>query len=60
MLIDLGHLGQNVMLSAVDMGLGSCCIAAYDQRLCDAFLEIDGVDEYTVYMITVGSIGNRE
>ena len=56
MLIDLGHLGQNVMLSAVDMGLGSCCMAAYDQKLCDEFLEIDGVDEYTVYLIPVGNV----
>ena len=56
MLIDLGHLGQNVMLSAVDLGLGSCCIAAYDQILCDEFLEIDGVDEYTVYVIPVGHV----
>ncbi|MCL2526683.1 MAG: SagB/ThcOx family dehydrogenase, partial [Coriobacteriia bacterium] len=29
MLIDLGHLGQNLMLSATAMGLGSCCMAAF-------------------------------
>ena len=59
MLIDLGHLGQNIMLSATDMGLGSCCCAAYDQGLCDEFLEIDGVDEYTVYVIPVGQVDDR-
>ena len=56
MLIDLGHLGQNVMLSAADMGLGSCCCAAYNQPLCDEFLEINGVDEYSVYLIPVGKL----
>ena len=53
-LIDLGHLGQNVMLSAVALGLGSCCMAAYDQALCDELLGLDGLNEYTVYAISVG------
>ena len=53
-LIDLGHLGQNAMLSAVALGLGSCCMAAYDQQLCDEVLGLDGQDEYTVYAISVG------
>jgi len=53
-LIDLGHLGQNVMLSAVALGLGSCCMAAYDQRLCDEALGLDGLNEYTVYAVSVG------
>ena len=54
-LIDLGHLGQNVMLSAVALGLGSCCMAAYDQQLCDEVLGFDGLSEYTVYAISVGA-----
>ena len=54
-LIDLGHLGQNAMLSAVALGLGSCCMAAYDQQLCDEALGLDGINEYTVYAISVGA-----
>ena len=54
MLIDLGHLGQNVMLSAASLGLGSCCVAAYDQNLCDSSLGLDGTDEYTVYAVPIG------
>ncbi|MCL2557740.1 MAG: SagB/ThcOx family dehydrogenase [Treponema sp.] len=53
-LIDLGHLGQNAMLSAAALELGSCCIAAYDQKLCDKIFALDGIDEYTVYVIAVG------
>jgi len=55
MLIDLGHIGQNIMLSAVALGLGSCCIAAYNQELCDEALGFDGQDEYTVYAVPVGT-----
>ena len=54
-LIDLGHLGQNVMLSAVAMGLGSCCMAAFDQGKCDEILGFDGLNEYTVYAVSVGT-----
>jgi SagB-type dehydrogenase family enzyme len=53
-LIDLGHMGQNIMLSAAALGLGSCCIAAFDQKQCDTYLKIDGIDEFTVYAVTVG------
>ena len=56
MLIDLGHAGQNIMLSAAAMGLGSCCYAAYDQDFCDKLLCIDGYEEYTVYACTIGSV----
>jgi len=56
LLIDLGHLGQNAMLSAAAMGLGSCCMAAYNQAKCDQVLGVDGVDEYTVYVISVGTL----
>jgi len=54
-LIDLGHVGQNAMLSAAALGLGSCCMAAYDQEICDKIIGIDGLDEYTVYGVAVGA-----
>ena len=54
-LIDLGHAGQNAMLSAAALGLGSCCMAAYNQKLCDETLGFDGLDEYTVYAVAVGT-----
>ncbi|MCL2376028.1 MAG: SagB/ThcOx family dehydrogenase [Defluviitaleaceae bacterium] len=53
-LIDLGHVGQNVMLSAAALGLGSCCLAAYDNAKCDEVIGLNGFDEYTVYGVTVG------
>ena len=59
-LIDLGHVGQNLMLSASALGLGSCCIAAYDQALCDQTLGLDGQEEYTVYAFTAGNHRQRK
>ncbi|MCL2372469.1 MAG: SagB/ThcOx family dehydrogenase [Defluviitaleaceae bacterium] len=53
-LIDLGHVGQNAMLSAVALGLGSCCLAAYNQVACDKQIGLDGLEEYTVYGVAVG------
>jgi len=55
-LIDLGHVGQNLMLSAAAMGLASCNMAAYDQKLCDEALGLDGYEEYTVYVNPVGKV----
>ncbi|MCL1828185.1 MAG: SagB/ThcOx family dehydrogenase [Oscillospiraceae bacterium] len=54
MLIDIGHAGQNAMLSAAALGLGSCCCARYNSALCDKVLGIDGKDEFTVYAVPVG------
>lgn len=56
LLIDLGHVGQNIMLSASAMGLGSCCIAAFDAEKCDDVLDLDGVEEYTVYAVPFGYV----
>lgn len=54
MLIDLGHVGQNLMLSAEALGLGSCCLAAFNQKRCDEVFSFNGIDEYTVYALPVG------
>ncbi|MCL2575806.1 MAG: SagB/ThcOx family dehydrogenase [Defluviitaleaceae bacterium] len=53
-LIDLGHLGQNAVLSTAAIGAGACPIAAFDQKLCDRVLKVDGENEFTVYSIVIG------
>jgi hypothetical protein len=35
------------------MGSGTCAIAAYDQELCDELIDVDGIDEFTVYLAPV-------
>jgi len=56
MLIDAGHICQNLYLAATSLGLGVCAVGAYDQAAMDALLELDGRDEYVVYLAPVGKI----
>ena len=55
-LLDGGHLCQNLYLACEATGLGTCAVAAYDQKKMDEFLEIDGFDEMTVYISPVGKV----
>ncbi|HIJ64984.1 MAG TPA: SagB/ThcOx family dehydrogenase [Candidatus Hydrogenedentes bacterium] len=56
MLIDAGHLCQNLYLAAEAMGCGTCGIGAYDQEAMDALIHVDGEDEYVVYLAPVGKL----
>ncbi|HPU84788.1 MAG TPA: SagB/ThcOx family dehydrogenase [Candidatus Latescibacteria bacterium] len=52
--VDAGHVCQNLYLACTAMGAGACAIAAYDQDACDRLLGVDGGEEFTVYIATVG------
>ena len=52
--IDAGHVCQNLYLACEAIGAGCCAIAAYDQSACDDLLDIDGDDEFTIYLAPVG------
>jgi len=52
--IDAGHVCQNLYLACEAIGAGCCAIAAYDQAACDDLLDIDGDDEFTIYLAPVG------
>lgn len=56
MLLDAGHICQNLYLAATALGLGTCAVGAYDQAAMDAIFELDGTDEYLVYLAPVGKI----
>jgi SagB-type dehydrogenase family enzyme len=52
--LDAGHIAQNLALAAEALGLGSCQIAAlYDDEAND-LLGVDGEEESTIYMTSVG------
>lgn len=55
-LLDAGHIGQALYLACETIGLGTCAIAAYNQKLIDDLIGIDGEDEYSVYMSPVGKV----
>lgn len=55
-LIDAGHVGQNLYLACAALGLGTCAVAAFDMELCDRVFGLDGKEEYTIYTFPVGTI----
>ena len=55
-LIETGHLAQNVMLLATELGLGSCAIGGYIDNDIDILLDINIQKEHTLYLITIGKI----
>ena len=55
-LMESGHLGQNMYLAATALGLGVCCIGAFFDDALNQLLGIDGKEEAALYLITVGSI----
>jgi SagB-type dehydrogenase family enzyme len=55
-LLEAGHIGQNLYLAATSMGLGACAVGAFlDDNLND-LLGVDGEDEAVLYIITVGRV----
>jgi SagB-type dehydrogenase family enzyme len=54
MLLDAGHIAQNLYLAVESIGAGCCAIAAYSQEMWDKLLGLDGKDEFTVYLAAVG------
>lgn len=56
MLLDAGHICQNLYIACEAIGCGTCAIGAYDQVLSDKLLGLDGEDEFVVYMAPVGKI----
>jgi SagB-type dehydrogenase family enzyme len=54
--IDVGHVCQNLYLACTALGAGTCAIAAYDQKACDRLLDVDGKEEFTIYISPVGKI----
>ena len=55
-LLDAGHICQNLYLACEAIGLGTCAIAAYHQKLMDDLIAVDGNDEFVVYLAPVGKL----
>lgn len=54
MLLDAGHICQNLYLACEVIDSGTCAIAAYDQTAMDQLLRLEGEDEFVVYLSPVG------
>ena len=44
----------NLYLACEAIGAGTCAIAAYNQDLADRLVEVDGDEEFVVYLAPVG------
>lgn len=53
-LLDAGHVAQNLYLACEALALGTCAIAAYDQDKADSLFGVDGEDEFILYLAPVG------
>ena len=54
--LDAGHVCQNLYLAGAAIGAGACAIAAYDQAKADALVQVDGDEEFVIYLASVGKI----
>lgn len=55
-LLDVGHVCQNLYLACEQIGCGCCAIAAYDQQKSDALFQLNGDNNFVVYVAPVGKI----
>ena len=54
--LDAGHVCQNLYLACSAIGGGACAVAAYHQELMDKLLEVDGKNEFAIYLAAIGKI----
>ena len=55
-LMDSGHVTQNLYLAATSIGLGGCAIAAVEPEIADRAFTLDGVEETVFYAMPVGTV----
>jgi SagB-type dehydrogenase family enzyme len=56
--MDAGHVGQNLQLAATALGLGCCPIGAFYDEEINSVLKVDGDEETTVYLASVGKLSS--
>ena len=52
--MEAGHTCQNLALASEAIDFGAVAISAYDQKLCDKVLKVDGEEEFVIYLSVVG------
>jgi SagB-type dehydrogenase family enzyme len=54
-LLEAGHVVQNLLLAAAALGLATLPLGGFYDRRMDELIEVDGVDESTLYLVCVGN-----
>ncbi|MDD4184499.1 MAG: SagB/ThcOx family dehydrogenase [Candidatus Izemoplasmatales bacterium] len=60
MLVDIGHVCQNLYIASEAAGLGTCAIGAFDREKCDQLFDLDGEEEFTILAAPVGTISTKD
>ncbi len=55
-LLEAGHIGQNIYLAATGLGLGACAVGAFLDDRVNGLLGVDGEEEAAIYLLTVGRV----
>ncbi|MDP8313449.1 MAG: SagB/ThcOx family dehydrogenase [Candidatus Celaenobacter antarcticus] len=56
MLLEAGHLAQNLLLITTSLNLGSCPIGGFNDNMVNDYLYLDSINEVTLYIIIIGKI----
>jgi SagB-type dehydrogenase family enzyme len=54
--IEAGHICQNLYLASEAIGAGTCAIGAFPQDEIDRLLDVDGHEEFAIYLARVGKL----
>lgn len=54
MLMDVGHVCENLYLASESINAGTCAVGAYEQNKIDELIGVDGEDEFTICLAPVG------
>jgi len=55
-LLEAGHIGQNLYLAATSMGLGACAVGAFFDDDLNSLMGLDGREEAVVYLLAAGRV----
>lgn len=53
-LMDVGHVCENLYLASESINAGTCAVGAYEQNKIDKLIGVDGEDEFTIYLAPIG------
>ncbi|MBU1145858.1 MAG: SagB/ThcOx family dehydrogenase [Firmicutes bacterium] len=59
-LVDIGHVCQNLYIASESIGLGTCAVGAFDRKACDSLFQLDGEDEFTILVSPVGTVSQED
>ncbi len=55
-LVDAGHVCQNLYVACESAGIGTCAVGAFDLKTSNALFGLDGEDEFVILAAPVGTV----